>query len=79
LKLTSVGATAIVFAASLGYASAHVYNASAPLQPTVATANTAPARPSVAPARSRQRQTSPFVAPNIAVTGRSPLTSTHSS
>src|SRR5206468_3746895 len=36
LKAWSAGAAAVIFLGSLNYASAHLYNASAPLQPTLA-------------------------------------------
>ncbi|OLC52457.1 MAG: hypothetical protein AUH85_17100 [Chloroflexi bacterium 13_1_40CM_4_68_4] len=81
LKLGSVCATLAVLLGSSSYASAHIYNLGAPLQPAVDQAPAATPHPTVAPARGRSRQVVPFgsTAPNLRTTGRAPLTSTHSS
>jgi len=69
----------------MGYATSHVYSASAPLQPPVAKASPT-AMPSVGPvtnARSGGRQTTVLpqatIAPGLRTTGRQPITTTHHS
>src|SRR5438132_13762451 len=85
LKAGSVCTALVVLAGGMGYATSHVYSASAPLQPPLAKASPT-AMPSVGPvtnARSGGRQATvppqATIAPGLRTTGRQPITTTHNS
>src|SRR2546428_7383367 len=85
LKAGSVCTALVVLAGGMGYATSHVYSASAPLQPPVAKASPT-ATPSVRPVTNAQtggRQTTVLppatIAPRPRTTRRPPPTPTHPS
>ena len=73
LKAWSAGAAAVIFLGSLNYASAHLYNASAPLQPTLVGA--------VAQATATGTRTSGVTSSfaSVTTTTRSAITRSHTS
>src|SRR2546426_2319924 len=85
LKAGSVCTALVVLAGGMGYATSHVYSASAPLQPPVAKASPT-ATPSVGPvtkARTGGRPTTGLpqatIPPSPRTTRRQPITTTHHS